>query len=124
MSVTTRWVDGLAATDDEWKVIDHLLESRGWMSLNRMTSRVLLAERGEVIVGFSVVQLFPGVGPLYVRPASRGTDVAASLADMTMAWLQEIKARGWMVVADSPFTVKLCEARGMERLESPVYVTR
>ena len=121
--VTYRWVEGREATDHEWDTIDTMLKAMGWMSLNRLTSRILVAEDGERIVGFSCVQFFPGVGPLYVRPKVRGSGVAEELADRTMAFLVDAQARGWIVVADSPHTVKLCEDRGMKPIEAPVYVT-
>jgi hypothetical protein len=59
--VTYRWIDGPTATDAEWNEIDRLLASRGWMSLNRMTSRVLVAERDAAIIGFTCLQLVPHV---------------------------------------------------------------
>jgi hypothetical protein len=123
MQLTYRWIEVREATDEEWQQVDAILARMGWMSLNRSTSRILVAETDGRIEGFSCVQLFPGVGPLYVRPKVRGSGVAEELADRTINFLVEVQARGWIVVADSPFTEKLCQERNMERIESPVYVT-
>lgn len=118
-----RWIDGFNATDAEWNRIEDLLASRGWSSLTRSTSRILVAEDDDgELMGFLVLQLYPHTEPLWVRPSARGTDVAAELSNRMVDFLIEIKARGWMVIADSPFAAKLCEERGMRKLEKPVYV--
>lgn len=120
--VTFRWIDGPTATEAEWDAIDNLLAARGWMSLNRNTSRILLAEVGGQIQGFHVFQMVPYCGPLHVSKRFRGTGLAEELADRMQDFLVESNARGWIATAESPYAAKLCEARGMERLPSPVYV--
>jgi hypothetical protein len=124
------WIDGpempnapRPATDEEWDAIEDVCAARGWMSLNRTLTRVLCAKRGDEIVGFHVMQLAPHAEPLYVATAERGTELAAQLADRMVEFLISIKARGWFVVADSPFAKKMCEERGMAKVKSPVYRT-
>ena len=127
--VTFQWIDGpdgdgpQPATQAEWDAIDEVCAARGWMSLNRMLTRILVAKRGDEIVGFHVLQLIPHVEPLYVAPSERGTELAAQLADQMVAHLVDVKARGWLVVADSPFAEQLCKERGMKKLKAPVYST-
>jgi hypothetical protein len=119
--VNYRWVDGPTATESDWSKIEDILASRGWMSLNRNTSRVLIAER-DGVMAFHVFQLVPFCGPLFVPPSMRGTGVAEELADKMLGFLTDIQARGWLVTAESQHAAKLCEERGMERVQSPVYV--
>lgn len=118
-----RWIDGPTATQQDWDEIDRILAERGWMSLNRQTSRIRLAEEGGRIVGLSVFQLLPNLGPLWVDSAYRGSGVAEVLADDMINFMQEVGARGWIVVADSPHSSKLARERGMVELESPVFIT-
>jgi hypothetical protein len=122
--VTYRWLDGHLATAEEWDRIDLILAARGWSSLNRPTSRILIAEVGGELAGFHVFQLYPHAEPQWVRPKYRGSDISATLADKMLEFLTDIKVRGFMVVADSEFAVKLCEARGMVKVESPVYIAK
>ena len=91
--------------------------------MHRDTSRVYLAEQDGEIVGLSCLQFMPFCGPFYVAPKLRATGVTNRLADDTIGWLVDTRARGWFVVADSPHVPKLCERHGMRRIESPVYIT-
>ena len=128
--IRLEWLDGPdgqgpnPATPEEWAAIDDVLIGRGWMSLNRTLSRVLVARRGEKIVGFHVMQLVPHAEPLWIEEAERGGTLAAEMADQMVKFLTEVQCRGWMVTADSPFAEKLCEDHGMKKVESPVYVAR
>jgi hypothetical protein len=120
--VTYRWIDGPTATQEEWDLLDKLLASRGWMSLNRNTSRVLLAEQDGKVVGFHAFQLIPYCGPLYVERKLRGLGLAEILVDKMQDFLTEVHARGYIAVIESPHAEKLCKAHGMEKLPHPVYV--
>ncbi len=120
--ITFRWVDGPTAPQEEWDRIDDILASRGWMSLNRLTTRLLLAERDGEIVGLNTLQLLPHLGPLYVRPAERGTSTTEQLVDRMLEFMAEAQARGFLVISESPYVTKICEAIGMQKLERPVYV--
>jgi hypothetical protein len=112
------------ATDDEWDRIEGLLAARGWMSLNKNTTRILVAEDSEdgSLLAFSVLQMTPQIGPLWVRASARGKDIAETLADKTLEFLVTVPARGWFAIADSPVVKDLCEKRGMHELKSPVYI--
>jgi GNAT superfamily N-acetyltransferase len=121
--ITTRWINLWEATTSELAQIDFIIRARGWMKLNPTTTRVLVAESHGRISDFSVVQLVPFVGPLYVSPEHRASGVAERLADETLDFLKTVEARGWMVVAESPHTERLCRERNMRVLEYPVYTT-
>jgi len=121
--VTYRWVDGPTASDADWDRIESILATRGWMSLSRTVSRILVAETpdGE-IAGFQVLQLIPHTEPLYVRPSARGTGLAEDLTNKMYEYLIDVQARGWLAVAESKFAEDLCEKYGMQKLAYPVYV--
>jgi L-amino acid N-acyltransferase YncA len=94
------------------------------MSLPKEFSRILIAEDADgKILGFSVIQMMPHVGPMYVAPSERGSGLAEELADKTLDYLKSEQARGWLVVAEHPSTQKLCLDRGMNRLPFPVFTT-
>jgi hypothetical protein len=103
--------------------VDLILESQGWMTLNRETSRVYLAEENGQIVGISCLQLMPFIGPLWVDKRLRATGVSDHLADDTIGWMRDSRARGWFVVASSPHVPKMCERHGMHKVSAPVYIT-
>lgn len=121
--VRYRWLDGPTATEEEWDKIDLLLAARGWMSLSRATTRIRVAEdeQGD-LKGFFVLQHTPQAGPMYIVPSVRGTGLADELANQMLNYLVDTEARGWFIVADSPHVPPMCEARGMVKLKSPVYV--
>jgi GNAT superfamily N-acetyltransferase len=125
------WIDGpdnergtRPATREEWEQIDDICAIRGWASLNRVLTRILVAWRGEKIVGFHVMQFWPHLEPLFVVPSERGTGLAEQLADRMVEFVTEAKARGWIVIADSPYAKKMCEDRGMTKIKSPVYIAK
>lgn len=120
--VSYRWIDG-SCSDEDWERMDKVLQSQGWVPLNRQCSRILLAEQNGEIVGLSVQQLLPFCGPFFVAKGFRGNGVAEKLATDTVKSLEEMNARGWFVVADSPHIPKLCKKLGMYEVESPVYIT-
>jgi len=122
--ITYRWLDGPLSSDHDWARLDNLLEKRGWAPLNREFSRVRIAEREGEIVGFSVLQMLPFAGPMFVERKHRGTGLADKLAEDTINYLVECNARGWFVIADSPHVPRLCEKFGMQKVESPVYITK
>lgn len=111
-------------TSDELELLEPIMLRRGWSALNYPTSCAWCAFDGEELVGFIVLQLYPHPEPLWVKDDHRGTGVAEGLADHMLAFMREIKIRGFMVVADSEFAEKLCEERGMERVQSPVFIMR
>ena len=122
MSVNYRWIDGPDATTEEWERIENILLTRGWMSLNRQTSRVLIAEDSDGLCGLHVLQLVPHAEPLWTAPRVRGAEVAQTLAKTMKEYLDEVDARGYLAIADNPLAAKFCESLGMYRVASPVYV--
>ena len=123
--VTYRWIEGPNATQAEWDRIEEILAARGWTSLNRSTSRILCAEDASGgLLGFIILQFYFHTEPLWVRPSQRGTGLAEELADRMVAFMLENQARGWLVIAYDPAAVKLCESRGMTKVESPVYMAK
>lgn len=116
--VTFKWLEGKEAC--EW--LNEVLERRGWSLLNEHTARALCAYKDERIIGFHVIQLFPHAEPLFIDPEWRGTGLAEELADRMYEFLKEVRTRGYMVIAESPFAEKLCQERGMKRVNYPVYM--
>jgi len=120
--ITFRWIDGPSAKPEDIEKIEDVLSARGWMSLNPSTSRILVAERAGELKGFIVLQLIPHTEPLWVAPSMRSSGIAETLADKMAEFMAEVHARGYMVVAEHPSAAKLCEERGMKRVDAPVYV--
>lgn len=122
-ALTFRWIDGPVATDDDWDKIEHILAARGWMSLNRNTTRILVAETPDgKIAGFQTLQLVPHTEPLFVAPSQRGTGLAEELTERMYAFLTEVHVRGFVAIAESRFAEELCEKHGMKKVACPVYV--
>ena len=121
-NVRFRWIDGATCTDEDWNRIEAILVTRGWMSLNRQTSKILVAEDADgKLYGFQVLQLVPHVEPLYVAPSARATGLAEELVERMVKFLGEVQIRGYLATAESPFAAQLCEKHGMAKLEYPVY---
>lgn len=120
MELTYRWLEG-----EDLKQLEPMLEARGHMSLNNALARALCVfdkDNNDKIIAFHVLQHIPHAEPLYVDKEYRGTGIAEDLADRMVAFLKSCDARGFMVVADNPASVKLCEQFGMRRVESPVFI--
>jgi GNAT superfamily N-acetyltransferase len=120
--ITYRWIEGSAATEEEWDRLEAILASNSWMALSREASMVLVAEYADSIVGFCVLQVIPHLEPLYVAPEFRGSDIAVRLADQAVEYMHKINARGWVSVAQHPVAARLCEREGMKQIQHPVYV--
>jgi len=120
--VTYRWIHGPTAPEAEWDRIDMMMAMRGWPQLYRGTTRVLVAEDAEGICGAICLQMLPHTEPLIVERRVYGKGVAEGLADRMVAMLTELRVAGYMVVAENPLAVKLCEDHGFKRVECPVYV--
>lgn len=112
-----RWVEG-----DELIILEPIIEAHGWTSLNGKTCRALCAFKGAELVGFHVFQLFTFVGPLWLDRSMRGSGVAEDLVDGMVGFMKSVEARGYLVIADNPHAARMCEANGMRRIESPVYL--
>jgi GNAT superfamily N-acetyltransferase len=118
--VTFEWIEG---TDPRMEAVQAVIEQRGWTPLNFQTCRAYCAfEPDGTLVGFSIFQLFPMVGPFFVDPSYRATGIAETLADDTAAFLHECNTRGYIAIADSPHSEKLCKGHGMKLIDAPVYL--
>lgn len=121
--VVFRWIDFEHGSDEDWARIEELLAVRGWASLNRNTSRVLLAEDARgAIAGFIVFQMVPWTGPEFVVPSRRGSGLAEELAERMMVFLAEAGARCWMSMAENEHSAALMEKFGMQKANLPVFV--
>jgi hypothetical protein len=115
---TRKWLVGQELID----AVDPILQTKGWTALNIHTSRGLCEFNAEGrCIGFTCLQLFPHVGPQWVADDYRGTGISESLAEEMWNYLQEVNCRGFLVVADSPHSEKLCKAKKMTLVTSPVY---
>jgi GNAT superfamily N-acetyltransferase len=117
-----RWIDGWVASDKDWNRIAMALEARGWMSLNRKVSRILLAEAGDEMIGFLVFQAIPHCGPMFVDKAYRGEGVPEALSERMVEFLEESHCRGLLVVPSNPFSRAFCEKYGLKPVTLPVYL--
>jgi len=120
----------------EWMTMDQIeelvnpvLAIRGMAVLNinpvQPTCRVLGAWKENDLISFFVIQLFPVLGPL-VKVDSTHRDngeVSRELTQRMHEFLDGADVRGYMVVADSPITGRLCERHGMTKMISPVYMS-
>jgi len=114
-------------TDEEIeREVNPLCASRGWMELNinpaTPTCRVLGAFSGGTLVGWFVLQLVPILGPLWVDSENRDGTISRELAGKMHSYLDESKARGYLVVCESPVSERLATRHGMQKVEAPVYV--
>lgn len=116
MDIKFKWLDG-----DALQIIEPILESRGWASMNDKTCRALCAFDGTKLVGFHVFQLYPHAEPMWLDRAYRGTGIAEDMADKMMEFLSQVGVRGFMVIADNPAVQRLCESHGMKKVNAPVY---
>ena len=122
-TVTLRWLDPTTPHADlDWQRVDDLLAARGWMALNRYSSRVLLAEESGTLLGFFVFQLIPFTGPVYLSPILRGSDVAEAMATEMYRFLMEAGARGWIATAESAHGEEICRRYGMDKSPHPLYI--
>jgi hypothetical protein len=112
-----RWL-----TPDELALLDPILESNGWASLNGQTCQVRAAFDEDKLVGFFTLQQYPVLGPLWVDSKYRGSGLPEQLASDMREFLVDIKIRGFLVIADSIFTELLCQKFGMKLVNHPVYM--
>jgi hypothetical protein len=108
--------------------VNPICASRGWAQFNindpMPTCRILGAfdeTENDQLVGFFGISLFPVLGPMFVLPDRRDGEASRELAGQMYAFLNDNDARGYLVIADSPVTERLCKRYGMEKVSSPVY---
>lgn len=119
-----RWLE----PDEIVALVNPVLAHRGWPQLNadRAVSRVMGAFDAENLVEIFVLQLFPLLGPM-LRIDNTLRDNGCTSRELSRRmeeFLAENQARGWMAIADSPVTERLCERHGMQRIASPVFIDR
>lgn len=113
-------------TDDEIaNQVNPDMAKRGWAMLNVQTARVAgCFDDGGKLIKTLTLQLFPVLGPLMEHNASPDNGEATrQLVGFMEQYFLEAQARGWMVIADSPFTERLCKRYGMTEMQSPVFMT-
>lgn len=105
--------------------INPIHRQQGWAELNTSLAKVMGAWIGDRLIRALTLQLFPMVGPLVADPAYIDNGEASRGVAVEMeAYLKSRDTRGWLVIANSPVTERLCERFGMEKLEVPVYVSK
>ena len=123
----TKWLNGIEAVE----TINPLIEKRNrenplampWSLLNDKTSFAVAAFEEEFVIGYICLQLFPFLGPMFVEQIACNGEVSKMLVDEMAKVMADMQARGVMVVCESPVTERMCKARGMKRIEFPVYIS-
>ena len=114
-------------TDDEVQnVLNPALAMRGFSMLNVAASHVAGAfDDSGALVDTLTLQLFPVLGPM-LRLDNEQRDAgetSRALVEFMAAFMRQHETRGLLCIADSPFTERLCARYGMQKVESPVFVT-
>jgi hypothetical protein len=117
-----RWL----TSDETINLVNPCCAQMGWSSLNvnkvQPTCRVLGAFDGPALVAFLAVQLFPVIGPAWADADHRDGKVSRELADRMHEFMQEVKARGALMLCESVVAERLAERHGMTRVNEPVYM--
>jgi hypothetical protein len=118
-----RWL-----SDDEVEtLVNPALKAQGFAELNinpdQPTCKTLGAFWDDQLVEAFTVQLYPILGPMIkVDNTFRDNgETARTLAKKMEEFLEEKQARGYVCIADTPITQRLCERFGMTKIPSPVY---
>ena len=113
--------------DEVESEVNPILALRGMAILNideaNPICRVMGAWEDGHLVEFLTIQLVPMLGPMVrVDNTKRdGGEVSRELVDRLYNYLEDAGARTYLVVADNPFTARLCERHQMDKVNSPVY---
>jgi ribosomal protein S18 acetylase RimI-like enzyme len=117
MAIEYKWLD-----NDSVEALDAVMIAHSMPVLNRHTTRVRAAYDGDRLVGFLVLQLFPHMEPIYVDPEYRGNGISKQLVDDMYEFMNECQIRGFMCMAESPNSEKICQGLDMTKIEIPVYI--
>jgi hypothetical protein len=112
--------------DEVQNVLNPALAMRGQAMLSILCASVLGAFDDEgTLVESLAIQLFPVLGPLTRHDNEKrdAGETTRTLVDKMSDYLRSSETRGLLCIADSPFTERLCARYGMQRVESPVFVT-
>lgn len=124
--MTYRWL----TSDEIAALVNPDLERKNWAALNvndeRPTCRVLGAflEDGTLVESFTM-QLVPMLGPMlrHDNTIRDSGETSRRLAAVMEDFLRnEVQARDFMAIADSPLTKRLCERFGMKLVRVPVFM--
>ncbi len=119
---TYRWLTSDEIAD--W--VNPECSRQGWVLFNvneeRPTCRVMGAFEDTELVGFEGMSLFPLIGHHWVTQGKRNGVISREMAERMHDFMVEVKARGALLIADSPASEKLAERYGFRRVESPVYI--
>ncbi len=114
-TVKLLWLHG-----DDVHMLDDIIAHEGWTPLDA-NAVALTAIDDNGVAGFHVLHLVP-IPTLWVRPDLRGTSLAVDLATDMEKFLTDTNSKGFIVIADSPVSAKMCEKFGMRLVTSPVYI--
>lgn len=113
-------------TDEEViNQVNPVLAIQGHAQLNIAAAKVVGAfdESGRLVESLTL-QLFPILGPMvrHDNIARDSGETTRGLVSFMEDYLKEANARGFLTIADSPFTQRLCERYRMKKVDSPVYM--
>jgi len=119
---TYKW---LSASDiADW--VNPECRSKGWIEFNvneeTPTCRVLGAFEGPTLVGFFGFSLLPHLGPLWMDAEHRDGVASREMAQRMAEFMVEVRARGALMIAESPATARLADRYGLERVTDPVFI--
>jgi hypothetical protein len=118
------------------ELVNPVLKGRGYAELGFAgqcecgrplpTARVLGAflDSGELIETFTL-QMMPFLGPLLKHDANLrdSGEVSRQMVAIMYDFLISVKARDFLVIANSPVSRRLCERFSMKKVECPVFMT-
>lgn len=117
--VTLRWIER-----EELDRLKPVIEEHHWTPLDPVFSKALIAEDEQGnIVGFNVLQMVLRPEPLWVEKSYRGEEngLAMDLATTMIDHLKQAGAVYWEVRAKNPYVERLCQATGMEKIQTPMF---
>jgi hypothetical protein len=119
-----RWLSNKEIEEDVNPVL--ALHGMALLNINETipTCQVLGAFEDGHLIQFLAVQLFPVLGPM-VRCDNTIRDngiVSRELAERMHNYMDDCEARAFLVIADNPFTGRICERHKLKQVTSPVYV--
>lgn len=107
------------------ELVNPVLQFQGKSMLNARLSVVAGAfdANGKLVETFTV-QLYPMLGPLVKHDAfSRDNgQTTRDLVSFMDDYLNSADVRGYLTIAESPVTERLCERYGMQRVTHPVFI--
>lgn len=109
---------------DDLDILQPIVLAMGWTELSKETTMAIAEMDGDTVIGFICLRRQPLVGPLWVYPSSRGRGIPEALVKQLLEFMASEGVNSFLTVADNPFSEALCEAHGMEKITSPVYIKK